>query len=204
MTSKTTPKSARGKTLVEPRFGKRILGPPCAAAVNHLIEAATLIELAEVAILRENRGMPESSSLIGRYQSSFRDELLDASNLYRKSKAKLMDEFRARWFVWRVTLPISIIVGVQPAYIFEAGMTRMAVPRSLISWISMSAGNLVAMDIADVIGRNRTTVSEYIKKAKIGVAQPDSEFYKLMTDLLDFEAEYLWDSKELSPPLKQA
>lgn len=196
----------KSKTLGRPkvrttsdRTGK-ILGPPCAEAFRNTIDAAVSLEKAYAADYKYAEiDFPESGRFKRSRESHFRDELWKELNLYRKSKMKIEAEFRARWFVWRAALPISIIVGVQPGYIFEAG-APMSTPRTMAAWLASTAGDVPAPDIADVIGRDRTTVLNSIKRARIGVADPSSAFYKLMTDLLDFETEHLWASKKSSPP----
>lgn len=204
MTSKAS-KSTRVKVsrkTISDNVGK-VLGPPCAEELRHTIDAANSLEKAHAASLESAVvHFPKSYRFKESQQRRFRDKLWATANLYRKNKIAIEDEFRSRWFVWRAIFPISLILGVRPDCIFGSA-EPMFVPRALAIWIAAEAGDVSASDIAKVVGRDRATVTHSIKRAKIGVADPDSGFYKLMADLIQFESEELWASRKSSPPANQ-
>jgi len=179
-----------------------ILGPPSAAAKDHIIAAAQCLHEARVAQVRAERIDPEHQSYRRSFQRAFEDKLWEASNTYRKDIKGLQDEFRARWFVWRAVFPISIIAGVTGFEILSTRGRGYFCERALALWIARAFGEVPFTHIGDVVDRDHTTVISAVCRADRGLARKGSEFYNLLVDVLDLESENLWASKESFPPAK--
>lgn len=169
---------------------RRVLGIPNPDMYRHTSQAATHLANAEVQILsvkfaEEKSGIPEDCSLKRKtsFQSRMKEELWLAANKNRKAIKQLEVEFRARWFVWRAALDVSMILRTLTAkQILEDGDNFEE--RSIVVWLAKMTGDIDLPDIADVLNRNRSTISHNFNSADTGIAQIGSRHHKMLMSIL--------------------
>ncbi len=113
--------------------------------------------------------------------------------------------FRARWFVWRAALPISIISGLTCEEIISGrgsaprrhgcGSGLFFFERSMVIWICRTIGDISFSQIGSVIDRKHSAAMSAFKCADDAIAKREPKYFDLLTDVLYLEDSELGSQK---------
>jgi len=105
-----------------------------------------------------------------------------------RSIVKLEDEFKLQWFLWRASLPISMVTHIPPSDILAGDRTSgKVVARRLCLWLTWSTGMFSYYRIARALGCDHSTVRFSTNIVNRALEDQESEFSLLLTDVLGVE-----------------
>jgi len=96
-------------------------------------------------------------------------------------------EFRARWFVWRAALPVSMISGVAVDLLFRG--RPFFTERSVVIWLARSLGGISLSQIGRVLDRHHTSIMSAFRRADEGIREKEPSFFYLLQDVFESERE---------------
>ena len=109
----------------------------------------------------------------------------EASNPYRQSIKEIEKEFRARWFVWRSLLPISLISSI-PCEEILVGRANFR-ERALAIWLARQIGDLRYIDLGKVVDRDHTSVLSSCRRVEDALEAREPGFWNLLQDVIYLE-----------------
>lgn len=105
--------------------------------------------------------------------------------------SSLKKEFRHKWFIYRVTIPVSVITEIEPDVILSKLKKRPVFDaRASVIWISYHAGNIPMRSIGHVLCRDHSSVSHAISSVDSALTYNRGNIPIIIRDVLDIEDQW--------------
>lgn len=99
--------------------------------------------------------------------------------------------FKARWFLWRSSLPVSVAAGMHPHHLWSTSRRRSeARPRHVWLWIGRYTGGLTYSSMANTIGRDHTTIVKSCQLVDEQLSNGNGDLVEILKNALDIEREW--------------
>ena len=121
----------------------------------------------------------------------YKSDLHDVNASWQRSKSRLAKEFRAKWFIHRAIVPVSVVSGISSDEIFSDTRTRDTFnARALVMWIAYQSGSIGYASIGRVIARDHSTVRHAIQVVDNNLTARRGGVYEMLVDVCDLEDQW--------------
>lgn len=110
---------------------------------------------------------------------------------HRRSKEQLYDEFRAKWFIYRSVLPVSLVSGIHPNVILSPAKAREIFDaRSVVIWIAHRASGATHSVMGRVLNRDHSSIRYAIRHVDESLADRRRNITSTIEDVCMLESQW--------------